>query len=106
MNNLATIDVNDYWGQSQYNGEIVSKIFDKMFPKLEIPYDCTFQILSYLSETDVNPQVIPKVIRGIQNILIGTGSGQVIVHVQKDLTNVSVRETDEEIKTKRLKKTS
>ncbi len=102
MNSLPTVNPEDYWVQSDHNGELMTRLFEQLFPGLPqlISPDVLFEIVSFLSETKVNPRVIPKVIRGVNNILMGTGSGQVIVHVSKDFMNVSVRENDEEIKSR------
>jgi len=102
MNSLPSTNQDDYWVQSTYNGSLVEKLFEQLFPGIPqlIEPECLFEIIAFLSETKVNPRIIPKVIRGINNILMGTGSGQVIVHVSKESMNVSVRENDEEIKCK------
>ena len=102
MISLPTIkDPTDYNEVTGHNDAQAVQLFGLIFP--EIPqamvYDVA-KIVSYLSETKVNPELLPRVIRGVHNILIGTGSGQVIVHVQKTTTNVSVRETDKEIKSR------
>ena len=97
MSSLPTIS-QDYWVQAEYNG---NRLFDQLFPGLPTLVDpqCLIEIMGFLSETRVNPQILPRVIRGVNNILLGTGKGQVIVHVNGESMNVSVRETDEQIKT-------
>jgi len=102
MTSLPTINPESYDFQVSHNNSLTSELFNQMFPGFLsfINPDCLFEIISFLSETHVNPRVLPKVIRGINNIMMGTGSGQVIVHVTKDFMNVSVRETDEEMKCK------
>ena len=93
-------DLNDYNTQLAINNQKMEGMLKAMFPDMQIPYEDIYQILLFLEETQVNGAVVPKVIRAIHNIVIGTGKGQVIVHVQGDLLNVSIREQDEEIKTK------
>ena len=99
MNGLPTI-VDGYKKEIDSNGEKVSQMFALLYPDINdsLVYDIA-KIASYLQETHVNPELLPRVIRGVHNIMIGTGKGQVILHVQKTMTNVSVRETDEEMKT-------
>jgi hypothetical protein len=82
------------------NSKKMEDLFNSVFPEITIPCGYIYEILKYLEETSVNARVLPKVIRGVNNLLIGTGKGQVIVHVNKNIMNVSVRENDEEIKTK------
>jgi hypothetical protein len=95
-----TADLELYDEQLKVNNAQMEGLLKTIFPDLEVPYGELYQILSFLEETQINPQVLPKVIRGIHNIEIGTGKGQVIVHVQQQMVNVSLREQDEEIKTK------
>jgi hypothetical protein len=59
---------------------------------LSVPYDVIVRTMAYLQETKVNPEILPHVIRGVYNIRIGTGKGQVIVHIDKNESNVQVRE--------------
>lgn len=99
MNSCPTT-VENYLIEKDNNDERVAELFSTLFPDIneDLVYDIA-KIASYLQETKVNPELIPRVVRGVHNILIGTGKGQVILHVQKKMTNVSVRETDEEINT-------
>lgn len=97
---MNIIDVEDYNTQLAINNEKMEGLLKAMFPDMQIPYEDIYQILLFLEETKVNPSVLPRVIRNIHNIVVGTGKGQVIVHVQGELTNVSMREQDEEISTK------
>lgn len=99
MNSL-TVDLEDYNTQLTINNQKMETLLKAMFPDLNLPYEDIYQILLFLEQTQVNAEVIPKVIRSIHNIVIGTGKGQVIVHVQGELMNVSMREQDEEVKTK------
>jgi hypothetical protein len=52
-----------------------------------------------LEATKVNARILPEVIRGISNLNTNDRRGQVIIHVQKDLTNVQVRENSDTMKT-------
>jgi len=82
------------------NAKKIEELFNAVFPDVHVPCQYIYEVLKFLEETNVNAGVLPKVIRGVNNILLGTGKGQVIVHVQKNIMNVSVRENDEDIKTK------
>ena len=82
------------------NAQKIEELFNAVFPDVKVPCQYIYEVLKFLEETNVNAGVLPKVIRGVNNILLGTGKGQVIVHVQKNIMNVSVRENDEDIKTK------
>lgn len=95
-----TADLELYDEQLKVNNAQMEALLKQLFPDLEVPYRELYNILSFLEETQVNPQVLPKVIRGVHNIEIGTGKGQVVVHVQQETVNVSIREQDEEVKTK------
>jgi hypothetical protein len=94
------VDLEDYNTQLAINNQKMEGMLKAMFPDLKIPYEDIYNILLHLEESQVNGAVIPKVIRGIHNIVIGTGKGQVVIHVNDVLVNVSVREQDEELKTK------
>lgn len=100
MNSCPTTIENIYLIEKDNNDKQMALLFSALFPDINegLIYDIA-KIASYLQETKVNPDLIPRVVRGVHNILIGTGKGQVILHVQKTMTNVSVRETDEEINT-------
>lgn len=93
-------DLDKYDEQLKVNNAQMEALLKTIFPDLGVPFDDLYRILSFLEETQVNAEVLPKVIRNIHNIAIGTGRGQVIVHVQGEMVNVSLREQDEEIKTK------
>ena|SRR3990167_1412730 len=102
MTSLPTIvEAENYHVQVQWNNNQASQLFNTLFPDVEPALLMeSLNILAYLHETKVNPQILPRVIRGIHNIMIGTGLGQVIVHVKGAETNISVRETDSnELKT-------
>ena len=90
----------NYHEQLANNNEHASQLLAVIFPQITIPYDHLFNIISYLEETGVNPAIIPQVIRGIHNLFIGTGRGQVIVHVSKNKSNVEIRETSVHVNTK------
>lgn len=91
----------DFKAQNQNNEEQFSKLIASLFPDMDGDVMLkTFNIVSYLNQTRVNDQILPRVIRGIHNIMIGTGHGQVVVHVQGEMVNVSVRETESDIKTR------
>lgn len=100
MNGLPTIS-EDYQVQLSHNNKQAEGLFSALFPEINptVIFE-TLNIVGYLQETKVNPLILPRVIRGIHNVMIGTGKGQVVIHVQGTMTNVSIRETDEELKTR------
>ena len=93
-------DPDSYDEQLAINNAQMEALLKTIFPDVTTPYQYIYETIKFLEETHVNGQVLPKVIRGIHNIVVGTGKGQVIVHVQEETVNVSMREQDEEIKTK------
>lgn len=93
-------DLEDYNSQLTINNEKMEGLLKAMFPDLNVPYEDIYQILLFLEETHVNAAILPRVIRGIYNIMIGTGRGQVLVHVEPININVSTREQSDEIKAK------
>jgi hypothetical protein len=95
---MIDLPVCEYDVEAAHNNEKAEALMKTLFPNLKTSYEFVYQIASYLEETGVNPQVLPRVIRSVHNILIGTGVGHVIVHVNKTALNVSTRETDTEIK--------
>lgn len=97
-----TDDPASYEYQVEHNNERVEKLFEQIFPGVSVPYAYIYQIVSFLQETNVNPQALPRIIRGIHNITLGTGEGEVVVHVRKQTTTIEVKERDGEIKTKNL----
>lgn len=97
MSGLPTINPQNYDEQLFHNNEKMQKMLESLFPELKLPYDAVFQLLSFLEETQVNAGILPHVIRGIYNLKIGTGKGQVIIHVQSGITNVQTREQNDNI---------
>lgn len=93
-------DPESYEVQLENNNARMSELLSQIFPDIKVPYEYIYQTLSFLEETQVNAQILPTIIRAIHNISIGTGTGQVIIHVKDKVVNVSVREQTEEISTK------
>ena len=100
MSSLPTVQQEPYEREKDNNNGKAEEVFDSLFPEIELPRGDIFKILSFLQETKVNAQILPRVIRGVYNLTVGTGKGQVIIHVQGETVNVQTRETDEEIQTK------
>jgi len=102
MSSLPTIIQNSTYYDAEWDNNAIKmqELFDTVFPDIKVPCQYIYEVLKFLEETNVNAKVLPKVIRGVNNLLIGTGKGQVIVHVNKNIMNVSVRENDDEISTK------
>ena len=97
---LPTINADSYFEQSAHNNDQMQKLLETLFPEIKVPYDSIYQFLDYLQETKVNAQILPHVIRGVYNLSIGTGQGQVIIHVKGNITNVQTREQNEDLETK------
>lgn len=98
-----TKDLENYQVQSEENNKQIVQMFSVLFPNItRVPYDDLYNILSYLDQTSVNPQVLPRVIRSVQNIMIGTGQGEVLVHVRGETLTVEARERDGSISSKQL----
>ncbi len=95
MRGLPTINPDNYDDQLFNNNEKMQKMLNQLFPELHVPYDAVFQILSYLADTKINALILPHVIRGIYNLQLGTGKGQVIVHVRSGVSNVQVQEQND-----------
>lgn len=62
----------------------------ELFPEM-------WAIYQTINITNVNPDFIPQIMRGIHNIKIGTGKGRVIIEINDDSLRVQVREYEEEI---------
>ncbi len=92
----------DYKAEKDNNENQVSSLFDQLYPNLNIPHNDIYMLLTYLDQTNVNPLVLPRIIRGIQNILIGTGQGEVLIHVRGETLTVEARERDVQINTKQV----
>lgn len=100
---LATIvDPTQYNQQLENNNRHLSGVLNQLFPNLVLPHENIYKILQYLDQTSVNPEILPRVIRSVQNILLGTGQGEVLIHVRKDTMTVEARERDVKIKTKHI----
>lgn len=80
------------------NNKRSKELFQQLFPGIPMTYEhmyaYLFELLLYLSETGVNINLIPKVIRGVNNIVIGNGKGTVVINIHDETMNVEVRETD------------
>lgn len=80
MSSLPTIDeanLEKYW-------EIVRNLEPEFF-----------LIRVLLQETQVNPEIIPKVIRGISNMALGAGYGKVVIYMRnKRVTSIETAEED------------
>lgn len=100
MTSLPTIEQGQYDVERNNNDRIAFEMFSKMFPDTAVPYEYIFELIKFLEQTKVNAQVLPQIVRGIHNLVIGTGKGQVIVHVNTESMNVQVREQGDELNTK------
>jgi len=94
------VDLELYDEQLKVNNAQMEALLKTIFPDILVPYGEIYNILAFLEETQVNPQIMPTIIRGIHNISIGTGTGQVVVHVKEGIVSVSIRENNDELTTK------
>jgi len=99
MKSLPTIECDPYTLERSNNDAKIATLFASLFPETPVPYQYIFDMVRLLEETKVNARILPEVIRGIYNITASDKRGQVIVHVQKDLTNVQVRENSDPMST-------
>lgn len=74
------------------NDQAMTKLFAQLFPETPVPYEYIFDMVRLLETTKINARILPEVIRGIFNLKSSDRRGQVIIHVQKELTNVQIRE--------------
>ncbi len=68
-----------------------------LFPQLKLSVDKTFALLESIEASgmdfgNVPPVLVSQVLRGVVNIMNGTGHGQVIVHVDPKTCSVQTRE--------------
>ena len=81
MNSLPTVDkanLENYW-------DVVRKLEPEFY-----------LIRVALKETGLNPMIIPKIIRALANLAIGSGYGKVQVFMQKTVvTQIKGEESDE-----------
>lgn len=100
---LPTItDPTQYDQQLENNNRVLDGLLNQLFPNITLPHQNIYQILQYLDQTSVNPEVLPRVIRSVQNIILGTGQGEVLIHVRRDVMTVEARERDGNISTKHI----
>ena len=99
MKSLPTIEQDPYILERSVNDAKISALFASLFPESLVPYEYIFDMVRLLEQTKVNARILPEVIRGISNLNTRNHRGQVIVHVQKDLTNVQIRENSETMST-------
>lgn len=99
MSSLPTIEREPYTVERTNNDAKISALFASLFPETPVPYEFIFDMVRMLESTKVNARILPEVIRGIYNLRVSDRRGQVIIHVQKDLTNVQIRENSETMKT-------
>lgn len=99
MRSLPTIEQDPYTVERSNNDAKVATLFSQLFPDTPVPYEFIFGIIRQLEETKVNARILPEVIRGIANLNESQHRGQVIIHVQRELTNVQVRENSDTMST-------
>jgi hypothetical protein len=99
MKSLSTIEMEPYTFERSTNDAKISELFASLFPETPVPYEFIFDMVRLLESTKVNARILPEVIRGIYNLRVSDRRGQVIIHVQKELTNVQIRENSETMPT-------
>lgn len=65
----------DYYEQQRQNEFAFKEMLKSVRPEL-------FVLMDILDQTSINPLVVWKVIRQLNNIALGTGYGQVTVHIE------------------------
>lgn len=99
MRSLPTIEQDPYTIERTNNDAKIAQLFSSLFPDTPVPYEFIFDLVRMLETTKVNARILPEVIRGIYNLKTSERRGQVIIHVQKGLTNVQIRENSETMQT-------
>lgn len=99
MSSLPTIEQEPYVLERSNNDTKIIQLFSQLFPDTPVPYEYIFDMVRLLEQTKVNARILPEVIEGIYNISSNKKTGQVIVHVQKELTNVQIRQNSDSMKT-------
>lgn len=99
MKSMPTIDQDPYTLERTTNDAAMTKLFAQLFPDTPVPYAFIFDVVKSLEVSKVNARILPEVIRGISNLNTSERRGQVIVHVQKGLVNVQIRENSETMST-------
>lgn len=99
MNSLPTIQQDAYFVERTTNDTKIIAIFSQLFPDTPVPYEYIFDMVRLLEKTKVNAILIPQIIDGISDLYLSGQTGQVIVHVNKELTNVQVRKNAGTVKT-------
>lgn len=99
MKSLPTTELSQYEAERANNDQKMTGLFAALFPQSTVPFEYIFDIVTLLESSKVNARIIPEVIRGISNISTNDRKGQVIVHVQKESTNVQIRENSDTMST-------
>lgn len=99
MKSLPTIEQDPYKIERSNNDEKITQLFASLFPDTPVPYEFIFDMVRMLETTKVNARILPEVIRGVYNLQTSERRGQVIIHVQKGLANVQIRENSETMPT-------
>lgn len=83
----TTIEYNDI---NKINEQQFEKMLADVNPEL-------WRVFTYLRDTQVNPRILPRVIRGIYNVSTSRSkNGQIIVYVQNEEVQIQIRENDYE----------
>jgi len=79
--------MNDYDKQKQNNEQKYLETLSKADPEL-------YLIKMALIETGLNPMILPKIIRSISNLIIGSGYGKVQIFMQaRTITQIKGEES-------------
>lgn len=89
MNSLPTLSQADYEQVAQHNLMQFEKLLAGIDPTLYLIYQ-------YIKHTEVNPKILPKVLRGISNIARSRSKkGRIIIFVEGNTMQIQIREDDE-----------
>lgn len=95
MKSLPTIEIEPYVLERSNNDSKIATLFAQLFPDTPVPYEYIFDMVRLLESTKVNARILPEVIRGIYNLRVSDHKGQVIIHINRELSNVQIRENSE-----------
>lgn len=69
---------------------------DKYLEMLKVADPELYMIKTALAETQINPMILPRFIRALYNLAVGTGYGKVTTHLSKGVvTAIKSEESDQ-----------
>ncbi len=79
---LSTIAKSIYKTEEENNKRIFSEMVQRIRPDIWV-------LMDLLDKTGVQPFILLKIIRQLQNIAIGTGYGQIVIAIEKGIVRYS-----------------